>query len=328
MGPTQHFRVAIVGAGPTGIGAAVGLARRGIHPVVLLERRESVGGIPALCRKKAEGIPTFVWWSRARVVFGEDYAEWLQDRLVAAGSEVWLGSQVIEVDRERRHLTVIGPQCRKTVLSADTVVLACGAREKTLADRGWIAGSRPAKVMFTKNLFDWIDRNGCAPMQTPAIIGSDLIAFSAAAKLSRSERENPRMFDSCSEASSSPLERLYFRRWCHPEWNVGVETASILGSDTASGLKVGDDPPITTDGVVVSGELVPNSELAWAAGFEPDLPSRKLAANSKFQISPDGWFVAGNLLGEFHGAERCYRNGLQAAASVAGYLGRDVARKS
>ncbi|MBT7735380.1 MAG: hypothetical protein HN707_10770, partial [Verrucomicrobia bacterium] len=46
MSGGEHFKVAIIGGGPAGIGVAVGLAKRGIGPVVLIERRAGVGGTP------------------------------------------------------------------------------------------------------------------------------------------------------------------------------------------------------------------------------------------------------------------------------------------
>ena len=56
----QHFKVAIIGGGPAGIGVAGGLAKRGIGPVVLIERRAEVGGTPVGYRQKPGGVPTFV----------------------------------------------------------------------------------------------------------------------------------------------------------------------------------------------------------------------------------------------------------------------------
>src|SRR5207248_7321947 len=41
---TGHVRIAIVGAGFGGLGAAIRLKQRGMHEFVVLERREDVGG--------------------------------------------------------------------------------------------------------------------------------------------------------------------------------------------------------------------------------------------------------------------------------------------
>ena len=43
----EHVAVAIIGSGPAGIGVATGLAARGVGPIVLLERWDRAGGVPA-----------------------------------------------------------------------------------------------------------------------------------------------------------------------------------------------------------------------------------------------------------------------------------------
>ena len=49
----ESYRVAIIGGGPAGLGVARGLVSQGIAPVVLIERREQLGGVPARYKKKA-----------------------------------------------------------------------------------------------------------------------------------------------------------------------------------------------------------------------------------------------------------------------------------
>ena len=64
LNPAKHVQVAIIGAGPSGIGAAIGLKRHGIRSVLMIERRDKIGGIPSLYKKKAHTIPTFGIWTR------------------------------------------------------------------------------------------------------------------------------------------------------------------------------------------------------------------------------------------------------------------------
>ena len=93
---TTHVKVVIVGAGPAGIGAAVGLVKRGIHSVVLLERRNEIGGIPALYKKKRDGIATFALWTQGRFVFGEDYVQQLNKKLAQINIGIWTDNQVTQ----------------------------------------------------------------------------------------------------------------------------------------------------------------------------------------------------------------------------------------
>ena len=56
------------------------------------------------------------------------------------------------------------------------------------------------------------------------------------------------------------------------------------------------------------------------AGLEARLPSRLLKLGPDRQLSAQGWFAAGNILGGFHGAQWCYFDGRRTAKFVTRYL--------
>jgi thioredoxin reductase len=315
----QHFKVAIIGGGPAGIGAAVGLAKRGIGPVVLIERRAELGGTPMGYRKKPGGVPTFVEWTRGRMVFGEELAGRMVQRLAKTDTAIRLSTQVTKIVPAEKRLTLLGPEgvCE---LTADAVVLAAGAREQTPAEKGWLAGARTARVSFTRHVTGWLDNHGLLPARKPVVVGSDLIAYSAAAKLRAAGSDEPVMLDRRQSPSAGFLERLFFRRWTRPDWSGGVTAAEIMGDRAATGVQSSDGQEWPGDGVMVCGELVPNTELALLAGMAVELPSRQLQLARSQALSQPGWFAAGNVIGGFHGAQWCYFNGRRVARAVARFL--------
>ena len=318
----KHVKVAIVGGGPAGIGAALGLVRRGVKSIALIERDEKIGGIPALYKRKPGGVPTFIRWTRGgRIVFGEEYANGLRAKLSKTNVKVWLETHVHKIEPEKKSLTVVNPFLGKTIINADAIILACGSREKTIAERGWIMGTRSSRVFFTRQILHWIDRHGCLPLHHPVIIGSDLIAYAAAAKLRAAGSSEPVIIDNCRRPKSPFLARQYFRRWSCPSYRGIIQKPiEMVGNGEASAVKLPNGDIIRCDGIVLSGELIANSELALEGGLEVETPSRKPVAKKDNQFSKPGWFVAGNILGGFHGAEWCYFNGLKVAKSVAKYL--------
>lgn len=319
MSPHRHFKVVVIGAGPAGIGAAIALSKRGIQSIALVERSDKVGGIPALYKIKRGGVRTFIRWSRGGLpVFGQEYARWLSLQLAKTDAQVWLQSQVIEIDAKEKKIILVNPVEGRVTLAADAIIMACGAREETIAERGWLMGSRPMRVFFTKHLLQLIDGNGLLPMRNPVIIGSDLIAYAAAAKLKAAGSENAVMVDNRQRPQCSIFERLYFRRWSNPKFRgMAAKSVQVVGSGTALGIRLQKDSEIVPcDGIVVCGELIPNSELALLGNLKVDLPTRKPIVEKGFQLSESGWFTAGNMLGGFHGAEWCYYNGRRVARVV------------
>ena len=319
MSDAQHFKVVIIGGGPAGIGAAVGLAKRGVGPVVLIERRAELGGTPMGYRKKPGGVPTFVEWTRGRVVFGEELAGRMAKRLAKTDTAIRLGTQVTKIDPAEKRLTLLGPDGVRE-LTADAVVLAAGAREQTPAEKGWLAGARTARIGFTRHVTGWLDRHGLLPARKPVVVGSDLIAYSAAAKLRAAGSDEPVMIDRRQSPSAGFFERLFFRRWTRPDWSGGVTAAGMKGDRAATGVQSSDGKEWPGDSVMVCGELVPNSELALLGGLAVELPSRQLQLARGQAMSEPGWFAAGNVLGGFHGAQWCYFNGRRLAKRIATFL--------
>lgn len=323
MNATRHFRVVIIGAGPAGIGAAIALCRRGVKSVALVERSDKIGGVPALYKKKKGGVRTFVRWSRGGIpLFGEQYAHWLGEQLSKTDAQVWLESQVIEIEAKAKKIMLVNPDEGQVTLTADAIIMACGSREETASERGWLTGARPMRVFFTKQLLQLIDGNGLLPMRNPVIIGSDLIAYAAAAKLKVAGAANAIVIDNRRRPECSFFERLYFRRWSQPSFRgVDVKSVEVVGSKAASGIRLSKEGElIPCDGIVLCGELVPNSELALQGNLKVELPSRKPVVGRDSQLSESGWFAAGNMLGGFHGAEWCYFNGRRVARAVINHL--------
>lgn len=318
-----HYNVVIIGAGPAGIGTASALSKRGVASVAVIERNDVVGGIPALYKAKKGGVRTFVRWSRGGItVYGEEYAGWLRHQLEKTNARVFLQSQVVEVEPDRKEIVLVSTGAGQTTITADAVVMACGARERTIPERGWVTGSRPMRVFFTKHLLQLIDDHGLLPMHNPVIIGSDVIAYAAAAKLKVAGSRDALIVDSRGRPQSKFWERLYFRLWCDPRFRgVTAKSMEIVGSEAVLGIRLPDTGEvIPSDGIVVCGQLIPNTELALLANLEVDLPSRKPVLSRGFQMSKAGWFAAGNVLGGFHGAEWCYYNGRRVGRAVAKFL--------
>jgi thioredoxin reductase len=323
MNSTKHFNVIIIGAGPAGVGAAIVLSKRGIKSMAILERSDKIGGIPSFYKKKKGGVRTFVRWSRGGIpVFGEDYAQWLEKQLIKTKVRIQLRSQVLNIDAKKKILTLVSPEEGEVNYSADAIVMACGSREKTPAERGWPAGSRPVRVFFTKQLLRLLDGNHLLPMNNPIIIGSDVIGYAAAAKLKAAGASDAVIVDNRNRPKCGFFERLYFRMWSNPNYKgLSAKSFEVTGNITVSGVKL-NGKNIPCDGIVICGELIPNSELALNGNIKVELHSRKPIVANDYQLSESGWFAAGNILGGFHGAEWCYFSGQRVARAVAKYLSK------
>ncbi len=321
MEAPQCFSVVIVGGGPAGIGVATALARSGERSILLIERNADVGGVPALYKKKPRGIKSFIQRARLKMMFGEEYASWLKAKLKEVPVTVWLESKVTSIHPEQKTLTVVGPERGCVLVQANAVVLACGAREHTLDELGWVTGARTGRIYQTKGLLDVLDRHGILPMRQPVVIGSHLNAYAVAAKLKAKGAQECVVLDTGLRPSCPWYGRWYFfLRGSRPRFIGGVKAARLTGQGTVARVDLDSGLSFSCDGVVVSSDLIPNSELAWLAGLTVDIPSRRPVVDDRRQLSAPGWFVAGNMAGGFQDADWCYRGGRRVAGEVSRFL--------
>lgn len=111
----------IVGAGPAGLTAAIYTAREGINP--LLIEKGAVGG-QAATTWTIENYPGF-----PEPITGQDFAKRLREQALEYGSEINFPSEVKEIKREGKYITVVTDE---RIYHAKAVLLATGATYRRL----------------------------------------------------------------------------------------------------------------------------------------------------------------------------------------------------
>ncbi len=322
--PEEHVCVAIIGAGPAGIGAAIGLAKRGVGPVIIFERCEEAGGIPAKYPAESGGVPTYMTYTRGRVVFGQQFVAELLAMLGNCDVDLRLESTVTELDAAELRLTVVDPTRGKHVIRAKTIVMTTGAREQTFAERGWLSGERGGRIFQTLQLLELFEHYTKLDIGRPAVVGSDLIAYAVAAKLSVAGNSEVIVIDDSNRPRAWLPARLFFRRWVQPNWHHAKGLTFMKNSSGGYEIKMMNSNcnSIHADTLFVSGNLMPNTELIVSAGIAVKPLTNTPAVSSGSQLSVPGCFIAGNVSGGSYGGQRCYFNGLGLAKAVVRFLKR------
>ena len=305
--------VAIVGAGPAGLAAAMALRAAGVERVLVLEREGEAGGIPRHC-----GHPPFGLREFHRLLAGPAYARRLVQAALAAGVEIALRHSVVAIEPEAR-LRVATPEGALAV-QAKRVLLATGVRESSRAQR-LIGGDRPVGVLTTGALQSFVYGEHRLPFRRPVVVGSELVSFSALLTLRRAGARPVAMVEAGSRVVARRAFPLYARL-------IGVPllTSSALheirGSGRVEGVVLrGPDGALRTldcDGVLLTGRFRPAMELAQAAALEIDGGTRGPAVDQFGRTSDPLVFAAGNVLHPVETAGWCWREG--------GLVGEAIAR--
>lgn len=314
-GAVEDCDVAVVGAGPAGLGAATRLRALGVQRVVVLEREEAAGGIPRHCGHYAFGLREL-----RRVLRGPDYARRLVAGTLEAGAVVRTGTTVIGVDP--------GPRLRLatadgvTALRAKRVILATGVRESSRAAR-LIGGQRPLGVVSTGALQGMVYLQGLAPFARPVILGTELVSFSAILTCRHAGIRPVAMIEENPRVTARSFARALPLALGVPVL-LGTQVERIVGDARVRGVVVrgpdGTTRTIDCDGVIVSGRFTPEATLARSGHLAVDTGTGGPLVDQYGRCSDAHCFAAGNLLRPVETAGWSWREGVRTADWVTASL--------
>jgi NAD(P)H-nitrite reductase large subunit len=196
-------------------------------------------------------------------------------------------------------LEVTSPQGRGLV-RAGAVVLATGARERPRAAR-LIPGARCEGVYTTGQLQNLVHLKHRQVGRRAVVVGAELVSWSAVLTLREagcrtellvSEHEHPESFAVLTAAGKALARTAVARR---------ARVVRILGDTRVTGVELenlatGQRRVVGCDTVVLTGDWVPDNELARAAGLTLDPGSRAPVVDSAMRTDRPGLFAVGNLL--------------------------------
>ncbi|MFD9292001.1 FAD-dependent oxidoreductase [Streptomyces sp. NPDC060030] len=299
-GKAREVDVLIVGAGPAGLAAGAELAAAGAGRVEILEREQEAGGIPRHCHHGGFGgrvdRSAYAWASATgstyarRGTTGPSYARRSVAAAAAAGAALrtgvtatgWAGPRTLETT---------GPAGLERI-TARAVILATGARERPRGAR-LIPGTRPPGVYTTGELQQAVHLYGQRIGTRAVVVGDEPVSHAAAATL----RAAGVHLVAVVTDRTAPALRLRNPR---VPLLTGATVTELMGRTRLSGVALRHDDGRTTtlrcDTVVLTGDFVPDHELARRGGILLDPGTRGPAYDAAHRTSLPGVFAVGNLL--------------------------------
>ncbi|MDR1219763.1 MAG: NAD(P)/FAD-dependent oxidoreductase [Treponema sp.] len=316
--------VAVIGAGPAGLAAALEARRLGVGKVIILERDAELGGILQQCIHDGFGIHRF-----GRRLSGNQYAQVFIDQVEASDIEVLTETMVLEVGADRR---IFACNRRDGILDIEcgAIILAMGCRERTAA-QALIYGDRPAGALTAGAAQRYINMEGCLPGRTAVILGSGDIGLIMARRMTMEGVKVKGVY----EVMDSPggLTRNIVQ--CLDDFGIPLHLSETVvwarGRDrleSVATVKVGPDrspipgteTEVACDLLVLAVGLIPENELSVKAGIEIDPRTKGPALDSSFMTSVPGIFAAGNVAAVFDLVDYVSQSAEIAARGAADFL--------
>ena len=124
----QRYDLIIIGAGISGMTAAMGAVKAGIKKILIIERESNVGGIINQCIHNGFGEKFF-----GQEVTGPEYIDFIERELEKLSIEIILNTTVLDVTRGKVVTYVNSKEGVKDVNSC-AIIFAMGAKEQYLGN--------------------------------------------------------------------------------------------------------------------------------------------------------------------------------------------------
>ncbi|MCL2856261.1 MAG: NAD(P)/FAD-dependent oxidoreductase [Oscillospiraceae bacterium] len=325
LGQTQ-YELIVIGGGPAGLAAAHSAWQSGLRKILIIERDKELGGILNQCIHNGFGLHYF-----KEELTGPEYAERFVKMVERTGIEVMLDTMALEIT-QGREVHIVGKNTGYRILSAGSIVLAMGCRERTRGAIG-IPGSRPAGIFTAGTAQRYVNIEGYMVGKRAVILGSGDIGLIMARRLTL---EGAKVL-ACVELMpySGGLTRNIVQ--CLHDYDIPLylshTVTEIRGKKRVEQVVVskvdenrrpipGSEMVFDCDTIILSVGLIPENELARAAGIELDSRTGGAVVRENMETSVPGIFACGNALHVHDLVDFVTTEGEKAGASAAEFAAR------
>lgn len=318
----KRYDLIIVGAGPSGLSAAVEAAKRGLK-VVVFDENEKPGGQLFKQIHKFFGSKEHKAKIRGFVI-----GQQLLDEAEAAGVKTVLNATVIGLYQDREVVVKIGEEVRH--YKGDSIIIATGAAENMVTFDGWtlpgVIGAGAAQTMM--NL------HGVKPGKKILMLGSGNVGLVVSFQLMQCGCEVVALVDAAPKVGGYGVHAAKVARTGVPFY-LSHTIVRAEGEECVTGVTIaevdnnfkfipGTEKHFDVDTICLAVGLSPMSQLLKMAGCDMEDNPRRGGqvpiCDSCGRTSLPGVFVAGDVSG-IEEASSAMIEGRMAGIAAAEYLG-------
>ena len=291
--------VAIIGAGPAGLAAAISAKENGAKSVLVLDRNSWLGGILPQCIHDGFGVE-----ETGSSMTGTEYAEMYIKMAKEQNIDFMTETMVLRFD-ESLNIIAVNKNGIHNIF-AKAIILAMGCREKTR----WnimIPGGRPSGIFTAGVVQGFINLYNIMPANNVLILGSGDVGLIMARRL-KFEGANvlgvveildyssglPRNVVQCLDDYDIPL--FLNHTIIYIKGKERLESVTIAKVNEKMNIILGTEKEIKCDTLLLSLGLIPENELSKNVGIKIDNNTAGPVVNQDLETSLPGVFACGNCL--------------------------------
>jgi NADPH-dependent 2,4-dienoyl-CoA reductase/sulfur reductase-like enzyme len=324
----QTVDVAVIGAGPAGLAAAIKAKENGAGKVTIIERDVRPGGLLHQCIHNGFGLTYF-----KEDLTGPEYAYRFTEKARDLKIDIELESMVLDLTAAKR-IVVSNKKGLKT-FCAKAVVLAMGCRERT-RQQILIPGTRPAGIFTAGTAQRYVNVEGYLPGKKVVILGSGDVGMIMARRLTLEGAKVEAVVEILPYVGGLIRNEVQ----CLHDFNIplflGHTITNVIGLKRIEAVTIAKvdknqepiartEKTIECDTLLTSVGLIPENELSLKAGIELDPITGGPVVSDSMETSISGIFAGGNVV---HVNDLVDNVTLEAEASGAGAAGYALGKAS
>jgi len=292
--------VAVIGAGPAGLAAAIKAKETGAENVTIIERAEQPGGLLHQCIHSGFGMIYF-----KEDMTGPEYAHRFIEKAMDLKINLQLESMALDITPDRK-ITLSNSKNGLMTLQCKAVILAMGCRERT-RHQICIPGTRPAGIFTAGTAQRYVNVEGYIPGEKIVILGSGDVGMIMARRLTLEGAKVEAVVEilpyigglirnevQCLHDFEIPLFLSHTVTQTHGLERI--EAVTIARVDENWEPIKGTEKLIECDTLLTSVGLIPENELSLKAGVELDPITGGPIVEDRMATNMQGIFGGGNVV--------------------------------
>ena len=308
----KNVKIAIIGAGPAGIAAAIELSKLGDgDDLLVFDREDQIAMTSRHCNHQGFGMLEF-----KRALTGSEYADRLAKEAKKHNINIKLKHTLTNIDDDLLRFSTPDGEVE---YQAQRILFAMGAREKprpTLLT----SGGRSPNIITTGALQRFVHIQRRKPFSRAVIIGSELVSFSAIMTAKHAGIEIAAIIEEEPQIKSflalKPISNYLLKTPIHTSTKLLSINTKNKEITSITIQKNGIVQNIECDGVIFSGNFTPESSLLQSHIDDFNLQNRSTNITQNFQTTNGKYFLAGNVVRGALTAFNCFFEGKEAAKQL------------
>lgn len=296
---SQDVDVAVIGAGPAGLAAAIQAKEAGADNITIVERAEQLGGLLHQCIHNGFGLFYF-----KEDLTGPEYARRFSEKVEDLGINTQLETMALSISPDKQ---VVASSKRGLInFNAKAIVLAMGCRERS-RESILIPGTRPGGILTAGTAQRYVNVEGYLPGRSIVILGSGDVGMIMARRLTLEGAAVNGVVEilpyvgglirnevQCLHDFGIPIFLKHTVTEVHGRERV--EAVTIAEVDENWEPIAGTEKVINCDTLLISVGLIPENELSLTAGIQLDPVTGGPTVNERMETNIPGIFATGNAV--------------------------------